>query len=291
MIDKHMHVAPGKRIRFRTYDDLFQSITDTLPLIKSKGPYDFIVGVPRSGITPAVNLSIMMGGIPYADLELFTKKRIAITHNGTVDVPENARVLLVDDTLSRGEAMDLARRKLQNAWPNHEIVRYCVWTSEKKEQKTEIFSGVCPKPRVFEWNIWKIGRVNNMAFDMDGVLCRDPTSHENDKGKRLIEYYLNAQPKFIPSKEIGFIITNRLERNRPYTEEWLDKHNVKYKELIMKEDEREAHVQHKVRKINQFKTYISMYVESSVKQSRGIAEAIPDMPIWCIDDRKVYNKI
>ena len=123
---------------------------------------------------------------------------------------------------------------------------------------------------------------------MDGVLCRDPSMHENDKGSKLIEFYKRVKPKFIPLTEVGYIITNRLEKHREVTAKWLDNNNVKYKKLIMKENEKEKHVDHKARKINMISD-IHLYVESSDVQSKGISQKVK-IPVWCIDNQTLYSK-
>ena len=68
---------------------------------------------------------------------------------------------------------------------------------------------------------------------MDGVLCVDPTKEQNDDGPQYINFLLNAKPLYIPTYPINSIVTSRLEKYRPQTEEWLKKYNVKYKNLYM----------------------------------------------------------
>ena len=279
-----------KRMHFRSLSDLMQSITDTLPEIRASGPYDYIVGVPRSGVAPAANIAIMLGGVPYADLTSFVAG-VANDHKKTISVAPHSRVLLVDDTSSQGGAMKEAYDKLVRAHPNMKVTRYVVWAApDTNPAHYDICSGIVPKPRMFEWNMWKIERLNTVAFDMDGVLCRDPTQHENDKGPKLIEYYKTAPAKFLPSSPVACIITNRLERNREYTEQWLADNGVEYGQLIMKENEKEGHIEHKVRKIQMVSDQISMYVESDTRQARLIAERVAGLPVWCIDNRKLYNR-
>ena len=214
-----------KRMHFKSLDDLMQSITDTLPEIRSSGPYDYIVGVPRSGVTPAANIAIMLE-VPYADLTSFVRGA-ANGHQTTLPILPNSRVLLVDDTSSMGSAMKAAYKTLMTAHPTMEVTRYVVWSAPDTDPAHyDICSGVVPKPRMFEWNIWKIEThikdpvhgVYPVAFDMDGVFCRDPNQHENDKGPKLIEFYKNAPPKFLPTGRVAYIITNRLEKNRLHTE-------------------------------------------------------------------------
>ena len=277
-----------KRMNFKSLNDLMQSITDTIPDIRSTGPYDYIVGVPRSGVTPAANIAIMLG-VPYADLTSFVRGA-ANGHQTTLPILPDSRVLLVDDTSSQGGAMKEAYQTLMTAHPTMEVTRYVVWSAPDTDPAHyDICSGVVPKPRMFEWNMWKIERLNTVAFDMDGVFCRDPNQHENDKGPKLIEYYKTAPAKFLPSKPVAYIITNRLERNREYTEQWLIDHGIQWGKLLMKENENEGHIDHKVRKVQMVSGNISMYVESDDRQARMIADRVSGLPVWCVDSRVLYN--
>lgn len=70
----------------------------------------------------------------------------------------------------------------------------------------------CPGPRGFAWNMWKHTRAQRWAFDIDGVLCRDPSKAENDDGPRYRRFLLEVEPLFLPQRQIGHVITSRLEK-------------------------------------------------------------------------------
>lgn len=71
------------------------------------------------------------------------------------------------------------------------------------------------------------------CIDLDGILCKDPTNDENDDGQNYRHFLINVEPLLRPSVEIGWIVTRRLEKYRKLTEEWLRKHSIKYKNLVM----------------------------------------------------------
>ena len=276
-------------MNFKSLDHLNQAITDNLPAIRKLGPFDYIVGIPRSGMLVANALSIFMGGIPVADIYQFMSGQ-CVSHKKErrVLLTPNTRILLVDDTVSMGGAMRDALNKLHSLSTNFKITKMAVWIAPDSPDVVDYYCGIERKPRIFEWNMWKNERLKNVAFDLDGVFCRDPDQHENDKGPNLQRYYQNADVKFIPEVPVKYIITNRLERHRRDTEGWLSKYNITYDKLIMKENEKEGHIEHKTRKIKSVLNDISLYVESSERQASRIAEKV-NIPIWCIDNRQLYN--
>ena len=88
-------------------------------------------------------------------------------------------------------------------------------------------------PRYFQWNIFNHPDLEKTCFDIDGVLCPDPTSSQNDDGEEYIEFIENTPPLYLPGQTIGCIVTSRLEKYRVPTQKWLAKHQIKYKELKM----------------------------------------------------------
>ena len=75
----------------------------------------------------------------------------------------------------------------------------------------DIYFEICHMPRVFEWNYMHSWVLQYCCVDIDGVLCEDPSFFENDDGKRYRKFLLHAQPKLVPTKKIGYIVTARLE--------------------------------------------------------------------------------
>ncbi|MFD2137622.1 hypothetical protein ACFSLT_24910 [Novosphingobium resinovorum] len=90
-----------------------------------------------------------------------------------------------------------------------------------------------PEPRVFEWNVLHHPIVSRSCFDIDGVLCVDPTERENDDGARYLNFLASAVPLHRPRREIAMLVTSRLEKYRAPTEDWLDRHGVRYGQLRM----------------------------------------------------------
>lgn len=148
----------------------------------------------------------------------------------------------------------------------------------------------CRGPRGFAWNLWKHSRLPRWGFDIDGVFCRDPLKAENDDGDKYRKFLTGVEPLFLPQRPIGHIVTSRLEKWRPETEQWLKRHGVKYLQLHMLD------LPTKADRLREMKTRpggrggwkadlckeigVDMFIESCPKQARNIAERA-DIPVWC----------
>lgn len=221
---------------FKSLSDLSKDIHEWIPTIE--GRYDCVVGVPRSGMLVANILALKLG-VPLADLDGFLEGRILglgqrYKHiNADEYLKTRRKVLIVEDSISSGSAMAMVRDKLKAIQPNHDITVAAIYVTPRGKELCDVFVEEIPNPRRFEWNILSCRSVRNYCFDMDGVLCLDPTNEQNDDGDLYREFILNAKPLYIPADEIGAIVTSRLEKFRPETEQWLKEHGVKYKKLHM----------------------------------------------------------
>ena len=157
-----------------------------------------------------------------------------------------------------------------------------------KEKLVDYYFEIVPLPRYFQWNILNHTTLEKACFDIDGVLCVDPTEEQNDDGKKYMDFVLNAPPLFIPGSKIGTIVTSRLEKYRKETEKWLEDNHVKYNQLVMldlpnKEARQKAnsHAEHKA------KTYMSnnyvLFIESSRSQAIEI-NRITKKPVLCTEN-------
>lgn len=152
---------------------------------------------------------------------------------------------------------------------------------------------VAPQPRVFEWNIMHNPCLANACFDIDGVLCVDPTSHENDDGPRYIEFLERTLPMVIPSVKVKHVVTSRLEKYRPQTEAWLARHGVQYEQLHMIDlptaaERRRLNMHHKHKaKVYRSDPQATLFVESEPRQALEIMRA-SHKPVYCTEDNVMY---
>jgi len=278
-------------LNFRSIEHLNLAIVNNLDKIRSLN-IDLIVGIPRSGMLPASLIATHLQ-LPFVDVDGYNSHRWYI-RNKKVTVPSDIpnkplRVLLVDDTINTGNAMRNVLGSLRKS--NDTVIKFAVYGSPKNRlEDIDFVCEECPLPRAFQWNIWKHNDAKNWATDMDGVLCRDPSKRENDKGPRLEQFYRTADTKFLFTKPIKYVITSREEHFRKVTEEWLSKNNIAYEKLIMKPTGNpggnQAHGEYKAAMLNQM-SEIQLYIESDPKQAKVISQLI-NIPIWCTDNQKLY---
>ena len=85
----------------------------------------------------------------------------------------------------------------------------------------------------FQWSFMRTPELRNYCLDIDGVLCRDATKAEDDDGPNYLRFLRDASPLFIPTAEVGWLVTSRLEKYRAETETWFERYSIRYRELVM----------------------------------------------------------
>ena len=143
------------------------------------------------------------------------------------------KVLVVDDSCYSGRAIDLARERLKVFADDYEFVYAAVYGRTDSLEKIDCCLEIVDGKRVWQWNYLNHSMARTACFDLDGVLCVDPTPEENDDGPKYLDFIKNAAPLYIPNYKIRAIVTSRLEKYRAQTEAWLRKHGVQYDELVM----------------------------------------------------------
>jgi len=219
-------------MNYRNIKDLNNVILQNLSIIPRD--VDLIVGIPRSGMLPANLLSLYLNR-PYTDLQSFLNGHIykAGARSQFFDISEFKNILVVDDSVASGSAIKQCKETLKHLSEKFNI-KYCaVYVVPGKQKLVDYYFELVPLPRYFQWNIFNHTTLEKACFDIDGVLCLDPTSEQNDDGEKYLEFILNAPPLFIPGCKIGTIVTSRLEKYREPTETWLKANNIKYNELVM----------------------------------------------------------
>lgn len=269
--------------------DLNQELVANLHNIKQLN-FDCVVGIPRSGMIPASLIATHLQ-LPLADVYGFLNGNLNLKSGKfkSANVAHNLKILLVDDTINTGKAMKSAVQLIQSKFSTVEIVRFAVWKSEKTNHNDfDFVCSICNNPRAFQWNIWNHNSSINWATDFDGVLCRNPTKEENDKGLKLENFYKTVHPLFVYQKPIKYIVTARLEKYRKITEIWLKSNNIKYESLIMKSDTSKEHWEYKKDFLKDHNE-ISLYIESDVKQAKMISKNC-STSVWCVDNQTFYQK-
>lgn len=272
---------------YRKVADLNEIILKRLSIIPRD--IDLIVGIPRSGMLPA-NLLALYLNKPLSDIYSFLNGHIykAGERGQFFSQDTYKKVLVVDDSIASGSAMLKAKEQLRELKDKYDI-RYCaIYVIPGKENLVDYLFEIVPLPRYFQWNIFNHIFLEKACFDIDGVLCVDPTSQQNDDGPRYRDFLLNAQPLYIPGSPIGTLVTSRLEKYRPETELWLKKYNIRYKQLIMLDlpdmEARQKANNHAEFKASVYKAspYV-LFVESSLRQAREI-NLLTKKPVYCTEN-------
>lgn len=268
-------------MNFRSVADMDRAIACNLWKL-DRGRFDVVVGIPRSGMIPASIIATYLQ-MPLATLEGYIA---GIVHGRSGKPMARAdRILLVDDTSNKGGAMARAVAMLPKGLKITRCAVYGPYQHPNPAEIIDVWFEDCKGPRGFAWNLWKHARLRRWGFDFDGVLCRDPSKDENDDGPRYREFLATAEPLFLPTREIGPIITGRLEKYRPDCEAWLARYGIQHGGLHMMpfatKAERMAHGGRGQWKAEQIKALgADMFIESCPKQARIIADRA-QIPVWC----------
>lgn len=261
------------------------------------GDVDLIVGIPRSGMIPAYMIGLYLNRV-VVDLEGFLVDQ-PIGHGSTrpaVAVPPSpmqARsILLVDDSALMGGSIRSAVKRLRDAVYTGRITECAAIVVPEATDKVDLYFSIMPLPRLFEWNAFHHVLVEGACFDMDGILCADPTEEENDDGERYRAFLGCARPHVRPTRRIAHIVSARLERYRPETEAWLAANGIEYGTLHLvnlptaEERRRQgAHVVHKARVY--METGAPLFYESEPEQARQIAR-LSHKPVLCTHDMTLH---
>jgi len=189
--------------------------------------------------------------------------------------------------------MQAVRAQLANANLPCRVTFGAVYAAPKVCNHVDIYFELCPLPRMFGWNYMHHPGLTYCCVDIDGVLCQDPTEHANDDGKAYLSFLESAKPLYIPTQEIGYLVTSRLGKYRLETERWLKSHDIRYRELVMLEDcdadTRRRDNLHGRFKANVYsKVAASLFIESDENQANEIA-LLSGRPVLCVTTQQLVK--
>jgi len=290
--ESYYRVKPllGRNIEFIT----FQQLTDWTIEWTKRLPqnYDVIVGIPRSGLIVASIIACRLGKPLTTPDKMLNAEYWLPTKDQTIKIGEVRNVLLVDDATGRGETMQTFYWQLKNVFGDSlNITRASLLVEKRATDKVDLYYKVLTKGAFFEWNLVHCER-RPLGVDIDGVLCEEPPPEVDADERKYVNFISNARPYIIPQYTIEVIVTNRLERYREITEEWLKRHNVKYKNLIMLDlpskrfRTQKIMIQNKVNAIRQFDLY--WFWESNWTEAQAIYKACR-IPVLCIDKMVLFS--
>lgn len=285
-------------MKFVTYYDLNNDIIKNIHKIPRD--IDLIVGIPRSGLLVANMIALYLNK-PLADIDSYIEGKIFAVGNTkntesiVKDFKDVKRVLIIDDSVDSGKSILEAKQKLSRLDSEKEQVFLSVYIRSNAKKKVDIYFKVIDEDRIFEWNYMHHGLLQSSCLDIDGVLCVDPTSQQNDDGEKYIEFIKGATPKLVPSRKVGYLVTSRLEKYRKETEEWLHQNGIEYKKLYMMNVET-AEERRKLGNHARFKAEVykklkdaDLFIESEPKQAMEISD-ISGKLVFCTDNQLCYSE-
>ncbi|MCK0149318.1 glycosyltransferase [Marivita sp. S6314] len=283
-------------LSYRSYADMSRIISENIHHLPD---VDYVVGIPKSGIVPATMIATIKN-VTFLDLDsfLFTQsRRKGRRAQSDRSLAEIQKVLIVDDSVNTGAEFRRVQRRLGTLEQDFDVTFCAIFglPDRTKNAPRHVVLDRIAQPRVFQWNYRNHIIAESACFDMDGVLCVDPTAEDNDDGPRYLEFLRTAQPLFIPQKQISAIVTSRLEKYRAPTVEWLDAHGVAYKELIML-DLPSAEERRRLKAHAPFKASVFagrddiLFVESNHRQACDIALETDKCTICTDTDTFFYGK-
>lgn len=285
-------------MNFRTISDLNNLINQKMYMIPKD--VDLIVGVPRSGMLVA-DLYALYLNLPVTDFDSMLEGRIyecgasKRRTNWIENIDQARKILIVEDSSYSGNSVKKIKEKIKGTSYEDKIIIMAVYVCAEGKNMVDIYLEECTPPRMFEWNYLHHKGLANACFDIDGVLCEDPTEEENDDGEKYESFISNATLRVVPTFKIGTLITSRLEKYRYQTESWLKKNGIQYDRLIMMnfdtKEERIASGSHGVFKGKEYKKIKQavIFVESNPGQAEEIAN-ISGKLVFCVGNQQVYEE-
>lgn len=281
-------------MHYRSIEDLNHTIQTRVALLPRD--IELVVGIPRSGLL-AANLISLALNLPLADLDGFLEGRILAAGSTRrknlfdLSAAEFKRVLVVDDSILSGTSMREAREKVGRAGLSDRCVFCAVYGVDEAGTDADIVLERVPTPRIFQWNIMNHNVLERCCFDIDGVLCCDPTTEENDDGPGYVKFLSEARPLLMPGRKVAHLVTSRLERYRAETEAWLAANNISYGKLWMLNvataEERRRLNAHGAFKAEVYRQVdAQLFVESEERQAIDIAR-LSGKPVLSIESQSI----
>jgi len=254
---------------------------------------DVVAGIPRSGMLPATLIATYLD-LPLCSVDSFLRGETYGHGVRSTPVSGCRHALVVDDSIMSGRQLQKTKNALIESGSSADFTFACVFgTSETRKLCDLQFAEVEP-PRIFVWNIVNSWVASHACVDIDGVLCKDPTSDENDDGPRYLSFLNSAHPLFACRHKIKYIVSSRLEKYRKETCEWLDSVGVSYDELILcdlptaaaRRSDSFCHGRYKAKIFNDCDAKI--FIESTAWQSKIISDNCPK-DVFCTENGRHYQ--
>ncbi|HBR68870.1 MAG TPA: phosphoribosyltransferase [Rhodospirillaceae bacterium] len=257
---------------------------------------DLVIGNPRSGLLSATLLCLVLN-VPLADVDGFLagrtlSKGISAKSKKIIKEFQDIRtVVVIDDSVRSGLSMQRVRDLLENGRKDIKFIFCAVYGVSHESPHIDFIFEKVPVPRMFQWNVMHHEELKNCCMDIDGILCVDPTSDQDDDGERYRKFLAEALPLHRTSVAIGALVTGRSEKYRGQTEQWLCEQGIQYNALHMlgsdngkKYNNSAAHSQFKADVYA--KSNAVLFIESDFRQAHEIAKK-SGKPVLCMESNHI----
>lgn len=274
------------RYTFVSFDEL---LVWTLNWIKTfPTTYDLIIGIPRSGLLVASIIALKLGK-PLTTPELMVKNKYWMSKRARRKT-KLQNILLVDDSITDGKTMKESLKLIRAYNKKFNITKAALIATEESKDFLDLYYKIIPHPRLFEWNLLH-SKKGKIATDLDGVICENCPPGVDSNEELYLNWLKTARPYLIPAFEIDAIISCRLQKYRKETEEWLAKHNVRYKKLILwdilsKQERKGRNAKYKIEALLKIKP--DLFWESSLYEAKQIWNATK-IPTLCVDEMILFS--
>ncbi|NUQ61888.1 MAG: hypothetical protein HUU20_05345 [Pirellulales bacterium] len=261
------------------------SLMDDTKRLASMLPADTsaIIGVARSGLCPATMASMLL----HRPLMVFRQNSSDIIDGGngwrlTGNTTTKGPVVVVDDTCMTGNSLKHVMPLVRQRFPG--AISATVYCNPTAKTRPDLFARELPWPHVLEWNLFNSILTPQCATDFDGILCEECPPGSDDDGPRYLRFLQQARPLYLTRRvPIPLVVTARLEKYRPQTLEWLNRHGVAVDRLVMGpwSSVRERTIENVVRfKADQYTAFLKrrhalmppLFIESCPHQAQRIAQ-------------------
>lgn len=284
-------------MNYRSYEELSELIKNNLTILQSRH-FDLIVGNSKDSMVAVYIIALYLNK-KCCDIKSYLDNfplKTGITRKAKEDIkyPREAKsILLVEDIIkSDGFLENSIQYIIQKSSCN--ITTLCLYGARELEHKVDMILEYINKPISFEWNIFQQQFTSSACFDIDGVLCIDPTYEQDDDGEIYKSFLLDAPLLFKPNNRIKYLVTSRLEKYRTETETWLRRCNIEFESLIMLDlpsiEERQRLGINAIYKADAYKkSGQHLFFESSRSEAINIFE-ITGKPVYCVDTNEMFSK-
>ena len=252
-------------------------------------PISGIAGCPRSGMYAAAKLAILAGVPLWAADEHGPPRQLGHGQRlGAAKAKHGGPLVVVEDSTHTGASL---ARAMRHAQPG--TLSAVVYASPHAKTRPDIVGQWLPGPHFFEWHYFGSALASITCFDMDGVFCDDCPAGDDDDGPRYAAWLAAVQPRSLPrTYPVGAIVTARLERYRPQTEAWLQRHGVSYEHLVMGPwATKAARVNVGRWKADHYERFAShiMFIESNPRQAAEIHAGAKNRRVACNQTGQVWG--